>query len=314
MSRAELSASKAVIRALEDFLRNHRIRHLHFSDRSTVPPVLAQVTNVPRLSISLAGHHDMDISESGLIKAVRADQGHAVFVPEHAWNRMQSSADGEVLSFLFGGEQIEMTLARYKEGAQAGLPIKTTVHGGYDVPTRGLLVALMDLAPDGSDVALARLLTESLLQACLRLLKSPHRHPPRKAVRTYESICLYVQANFRDPISRESVAAHFRLAPNHVSRVFRKEGLVRFNDYLNLVRVNRAKFMLQTYGTALKEIARDCGYSDPAYFCRVFKKICKLTPTEYRARAPLNGARPRTSRMRLARELQAMRSSEAEHS
>jgi len=33
----------------------------------------------------------------------------------------------------------------------------------------------------------------------------------------------------------------------------------------------------------LKEIAASCCYSDPAYFCRVFKKVCKVTPTEYRA-------------------------------
>jgi YesN/AraC family two-component response regulator len=92
-----------------------------------------------------------------------------------------------------------------------------------------------------------------------------------------------VQENFHSPITRESVAQHFRLAPNHVSRLFRKEGFMRFNDYLNLVRVNRAKFMLQNYNMTLKEIAASCCYADAAYFCRVFKKICKTTPTEYRA-------------------------------
>ena len=40
--------------------------------------------------------------------------------------------------------------------------------------------------------------------------------------------------------------------------------------------------MLQTYSLTLKEIAFDCGYNDTAYFCRVFKKTCKITPTEYR--------------------------------
>ena len=57
---------------------------------------------------------------------------------------------------------------------------------------------------------------------------------------------------------------------------------MRFNDYVNLVRVNRAKFMLRTYGMTLKEIAAKCGFSDTAYFCRVFKKISKVTPTTYR--------------------------------
>jgi YesN/AraC family two-component response regulator len=57
---------------------------------------------------------------------------------------------------------------------------------------------------------------------------------------------------------------------------------MRFNDYLNLVRVNRAKFILRNYEMGLKEVASSCGYSDTAYFCRVFKRIGKVTPTEYR--------------------------------
>jgi YesN/AraC family two-component response regulator len=42
--------------------------------------------------------------------------------------------------------------------------------------------------------------------------------------------------------------------------------------------------MLQTYGMTLKEITAKCGYSDTAYFCRVFKKVSKVTPTTYRGR------------------------------
>jgi AraC-like DNA-binding protein len=138
-----------------------------------------------------------------------------------------------------------------------------------------------------------------LLHACLRLLKAPQHRKPRKAIRTYESICLYLQENFQNPITRESVAEHFGLAPNHISRLFRKEGLMRFNDYLNLVRVNRAKFMLQNYSMTLKEIAANCCYTDTAYFCRVFKKICKVTPSEYRAYSLANKTKTKVAAVRL---------------
>jgi AraC-like DNA-binding protein len=56
------------------------------------------------------------------------------------------------------------------------------------------------------------------------------------------------QENFQIAITRENVANHFGLAPNHVSRLFRREGQTRFSDFLNLVRMNRAKFMLRNYG------------------------------------------------------------------
>jgi AraC-like DNA-binding protein len=226
----------------------------------------------------------MEVACSGRTEAIHPVRGHAVFVPEHSWNKPDWSAHVEALTFLFGVKQIGISLVRHKGDTQSPpAALKASVQGGYDVPTHSILASLRVLAADHAKGPLARLLTESLLHACLRLLKSPQKHRQRKAIRTYESLCLYVQENFQSPITRESVARHFGLAPNHISRLFRKEGFMRFNDYLNLVRVNRAKFMLQNYSLTLKEIAFDCGYNETAYFCRVFKKTCKVTPTEYRA-------------------------------
>lgn len=274
-----------IVRELEEYLRKTRVRHVHFGDGTTVPPPLAYVTNFPRLSLPLAGCHTMQVAQSGRTETIKPVRGHAVFVPDHAWNKPDWDVHVEALTFLFGVKQIGISLVRHKGGSEVPpAAVKASVHGGYDVPTHSVLAALMVLAADHTKGPLERLLTESLLYACLRLLKTPQTQRPRKAIRTYESICLYVQENFHRPLSRESVAHHFALAPNHVSRLFRKEGFMRFNDYVNLVRVNRAKFMLQNYSMTLKEIADSCCYGDPAYFCRVFKKVCKVTPTEYRAR------------------------------
>ena len=258
---------------------------MHFGDGTTAPPPLAYVTNFPRLSLPLAGCHTMEIARSGRTETIKPVRGHAVFVPDHAWNKPDWSGRVDVLTFLFGVKQIGISLVRHRGASQVPpTAVKASVQGGYDVPTHSILSTLMVMAADHTKGPLARLSVESMLHACLRLLKSPQTQRTRKAIRTYESICLYVQENFHSPITRESVAEHFGLAPNHVSRLFRKEGFMRFNDYLNLVRVNRAKFMLQNYSMTLKEIAAGCCYSDAAYFCRVFKKICKVTPTEYRAK------------------------------
>ena len=278
------SANQIVIHTLEEYLRETRIRRVHFGDGTTAPPPLAYVTNFPRLSVPLAGCHIMEVARSGRTETIKPVRSHAVFVPDHAWNKPDWSSRVDVLTLLFGVKQIGVSLVRHKGGSQVPASA-VSVHGGYDVPTHSILATLMVLAADHTRGPLPRLLTESLLHACLRLLKSPQKQRPRKAIRTYESICLYVQEHFHSPITRESVARNFGLAPNHVSRLFRKEGFMRFNDYLNLVRVNRAKFMLQNYSMTLKEIAASCCYSDPAYFCRVFKKTCKVTPTEYRTRS-----------------------------
>ncbi|HXW89896.1 MAG TPA: AraC family transcriptional regulator [Terriglobales bacterium] len=296
-SAFEGPANRIILRELENYLRKVRVRHLHFADGSTAPPPLAYVTSFARLSVTLSGCHAMEVAHCGRTEAIRPARGHAAFVPGHAWNKPDWSSPVEVLTFLFGAKEIGLSLVRHKGGSQMpSSALKASIHGGYDVPTHSILAALMVLAADHASGPLARLLTESLLHACLRLLKSPEKRWPRKAIRTYEAICLYVQENFQQPITRESVAQHFALAPNHISRLFRKEGFMHFNDYLNLVRVNRAKFMLQNYSLTLKEIASDCCYSDTAYFCRVFKRICKITPTEYRLQS-MDGTQPGRKRL-----------------
>jgi AraC-like DNA-binding protein len=225
----------------------------------------------------------MELARNGRSEIIVPVRGEAVFVPDHSWNNPDWSSAVQVLTFLFGAKQIGISLVRHDGKTEVPTSaLKTSIFDAYDSLTHNILGSLLSLARESPAGELPRLLTESLLHSCLRLLKAPQWQRSRKATRTYESLCFYVQENFQRPITREKVAEYFGLAPNHVSRIFRSEGLMRFNDYLNLVRVNRAKFMLQNYRMTLKEIAAKCGYSDTAYFCRVFKKITKVTPTTYR--------------------------------
>jgi AraC-like DNA-binding protein len=276
-------AHNIIVHELEDFLRDTHIRRVHFADASLPPPLLAYVTHFPRLSITLEGCHTMQLSRNGRPAVIKPLRGDAVFVPDNAWNKPDWSVPVRVLTFLFGAKQIGISLVHHR-GKNDGPPgaLKTSVHGAYDALTHGILGGLMAAATENSHGPLDRLLIESLTHSCLKLLRTPPTHRPRKAARTYESICLYVQENVQGAATRETVAQHFGLAPNHVSRLFRREGLMRFNDYLNLVRVNRAKFMLRSYPMTVKEIAANCGYGDSAYFCKIFKRISKVTPTQFR--------------------------------
>src|SRR5262249_31983022 len=184
-------------------------------------------------------------------------------------------------------KQIGISLVKHDGGpSEPTSARKTTLHP-VDNVSQNILQALTTLAAaQPQPVALDGLLVESLLHACLHLLTSPAAPHPRKAARSYEAICLYVEENLQSPISRASVARTFALTPNHVSRLFHREGNTRFIDYLTQVRIERAKFMLREYASGLKEIAAHCGFRDVSYFCRVFNRLTKITPTEFRLRGP----------------------------
>lgn len=57
------------------------------------------------------------------------------------------------------------------------------------------------------------------------------------------------------------------------------------NNYLNEARMNHARRMLDSGHTNISEIAYQCGYSDPKYFSRSFKKSMGITPSEYLKRS-----------------------------
>ena len=61
--------------------------------------------------------------------------------------------------------------------------------------------------------------------------------------------------------------------------------------FLMMSKVVMAWLLLWEAGVArekLDEIAARCGYRDTAYFCRVFKRLAKVTPAEYRGQRKSN--------------------------
>jgi AraC-like DNA-binding protein len=54
-------------------------------------------------------------------------------------------------------------------------------------------------------------------------------------------------------------------------------------DWLRRERINQAKRRLIDTDEPVKEIARQCGYRDPYFFSKDFKKLTNLPPTLYRA-------------------------------
>ena len=90
-----------------------------------------------------------------------------------------------------------------------------------------------------------------------------------------------IKENFSKPITLESVADELGISPNKLSRLFIEETGKGFTDFLIDYRIERAKEMLALPGVAIKQVSAACGYPDPNYFSRLFKKETGLTPSSF---------------------------------
>jgi two-component system response regulator YesN len=91
----------------------------------------------------------------------------------------------------------------------------------------------------------------------------------------------YIYANYQNNISLRDVSEHIGVNSSYLSRVFKEDCDVGFIEYLNVLRVEKAKLMIEEGKLKLKDIVTVVGFSNYNYFFKVFKDITGLTPLEY---------------------------------
>jgi AraC-like DNA-binding protein len=286
-ARPETSAA-VIAEALRRCIERKAPPSVVIAGGSAPPPQLAYMVSFTRLSVTLSGDHRVECEHEGRVQVVSLRAGDVLFVPPNCWDRPTWSAPATVLTFLLGTRQTGISLVQQRSALQ---PPDHAVKTHIDPPA-GVELCLLDgllaLARNGADQPrdeIAQPMAMALLRRFLQLVESPTSGGSGgKADRSFHNICLYLEENFRLPITRDSVAEHFRLSPNHVSRLFRRQGRTKFNDFLTRIRVERAKFLLRHHQLTISEVAASCGFSDTAYFCRVFKQRSKLTPTNFRVK------------------------------
>ncbi|MGE0226791.1 MAG: GlxA family transcriptional regulator [Acetobacteraceae bacterium] len=85
-----------------------------------------------------------------------------------------------------------------------------------------------------------------------------------------------------NPVARMAEAA--RLTERTFSRRFRKATGYAPVEYVQALRLEEAKQMLETTGEATDTVAAAVGYADPVFFRRIFKRMVGVTPSRYRQR------------------------------
>lgn len=96
------------------------------------------------------------------------------------------------------------------------------------------------------------------------------------------SVKKYIDANFSENITLNTLSEIFYLHPVYLQRKFKQEYGLSPTDYIINVRINHAKNYLISTNMTTEEISSKVGFSYPSYFIKVFKRIVQNTPLQYR--------------------------------
>ena len=96
-----------------------------------------------------------------------------------------------------------------------------------------------------------------------------------------KNILLYIEENYRNTITLDTIAKHFGYSKYYFSHLFNKCFHCNLNDYLNLVRCRHSiNFVIEDH-MSVSEAAFASGFISMRTFYRTFKKYFKVTPKEY---------------------------------
>jgi len=94
----------------------------------------------------------------------------------------------------------------------------------------------------------------------------------------------YMQRNFARDLSIESLAKRVNMSPRNFARRFKAATGRMPSHYMQILRINVAKEMLEERAGSVQTVCSAVGYDDIAFFRRLFKKFTGMTPTEYRSK------------------------------
>jgi two-component system response regulator YesN len=94
----------------------------------------------------------------------------------------------------------------------------------------------------------------------------------------------YIMDNYSDPnLSLDVVADKVELSAGYLGKLFKSITSVSFNDYLNNIRLEKAKELLSTTNEPSSRICEKVGIYNITYFSTLFKKTYGVTPSAFRA-------------------------------
>ncbi len=92
----------------------------------------------------------------------------------------------------------------------------------------------------------------------------------------------YIGDNYHNHLTKTEIANYVYLSPDYLAKVFKKETGIALPDYINQVRIDKSKPLLNDPSISLTDVASQVGFDYYSYYSTIFKKYEGISPKEYR--------------------------------
>jgi len=274
------------------------LRHIEYVDRNkpnAAKRLAYPMSDSQSLFVVTCGKGSMVCSD----REIRMEKGMIIFVPVGKSIVIEDSTGTEnELQFY----KLDLTVAEVKEDTSNRMNMRdTTEHHrflkGIDIQGSLSLIEL-NYSPWSSCLEpLAQILRQQTdrdwleqwevqlrFQEWFRILlrqSDPETEEPNDRVRLQSSI-RYIHEHYNQAITVDDLAADIRLTRASYTRQFKESTGKLPLDYVNAVRLERSKQLLQLTDDRLHDIAQNVGFNNEYYFGRRFKQYAGISPGLYR--------------------------------
>ncbi|MCB2065347.1 MAG: AraC family transcriptional regulator [Erythrobacter sp.] len=214
-------------------------------------------------------------------KSFTLQPGQFVLLDNTRYYQMEMRTPHEALDLMMPQAWLERHLP--DPGALLGRVIDT--RHGWGKP----LGALLETLPDGiGNAPLPRSLIAEQIGSLLALATGfeESEHVSRHRGQLARRILRRIESDYADPaLSPERVAEACGISKRYLQTLLAGSG-TSFVQELNAIRLDRASDLLadpRAKCLPVADVAYRCGFLDPGYFTRLFRKRFGITPSEWRA-------------------------------
>ena len=187
-----------------------------------------------------------------------------------------TTKDSEILWFHFDGSTSREYVNMINNNVGPVCSVRNLISFEKDLNRILLMISSESTVNDAlCSYYIVKILTDLLL-CSTKLLKEENTHS------ITEDIISYINNNPSCKLSLEELADRAGLSPFYFTRLFKKETGYTPHEYIILSRINIAKFYLKSTTYSIKEICFNSGFSSESSFCSTFRRVCGMTPSEYR--------------------------------